>query len=258
MNGLSLRGRALYVDDADTLVVADLHVGRDESSNVELPLGEQSDLRERLRGHLDHFQPESVVFAGDTLHAHGAASAASVRRLRELAATCRERGADPVFVAGNHDGTLNDLRSEDVHEKYAVEQGDDASTAGGTVVCHGHESPARDADRYVVGHDHPTIEIEGVRQPCVLFGPGAYRGADVVMLPAFSRLAPGVVVNGMRSKEFQSPLVTDADVFRPIVYDGDASEALAFPPLGEFRELLRGESVPSCPVPSRLGREGSA
>lgn len=238
MNGLSLRGRALYVDDADALVVADLHVGRDESSNVELPLGERSDLRERLRGHLDHFRPRSVVFAGDNLHAHGPASAASIERLRELAAACRESGADPVFVAGNHDGNLDELRSEDVREEYVVEPGDDASTDGRTVVCHGHEPPTTDADRYVVGHDHPTIEIEGVRHPCVLFGPGAYHGTDVVMLPAFSRLAPGVVVNGMGSGAFQSPLVTDADAFRPIVFDEDASEALEFPPLGEFRGLL--------------------
>ncbi|MFB6234423.1 MAG: metallophosphoesterase [Halopenitus sp.] len=237
MNGLSLRGRALYIDDAATLVVTDLHVGRDESSNVELPLGERSDLRERLTEHLDYFRPKTVVFAGDSIHAHGTASATSIERIRKLAEACRERRADPVFVAGNHDGTVGQLPN-DVHEEYAVGQGDDASTDSRTVVCHGHEPPAMDADRYVVGHDHPTIEIEGVRHPCVLFGPGAYRGADVVMLPAFSRLAPGVVVNEMRSDAFQSPLVTEADAFRPIVYDEDAAATLEFPPLGEFRGLL--------------------
>ena len=238
MNGLSLRGRALYLDDADTLVVADLHVGRDESSNVELPLGGRTDLQVRLKGHLERFRLKTVVFAGDSAHAHGPASATSIERLRKLAAACRECAADPVFVAGNHDGNLPELQGEDVHKEYVVERGAETSTTPKTVVCHGHEPPAMDADRYVVGHDHPTIEIEGVRHPCVLFGPGAYRGADVVMLPAFSRLAPGVVVNGMRSGAFQSPLVTDADAFRPIVYDEDASEPLEFPPLGEFRELL--------------------
>jgi len=34
-----------------------------------------------------------------------------------------------------------------------------------TVVLHGHETPDDDADRYVVGHDHPTIVIEGQRRP---------------------------------------------------------------------------------------------
>jgi len=238
VNGLTVRRRAVFVADADALVVADVHVGREEASNVEIPLGERSDLRERLAARLDAHEPSVVVFAGDTLHAHGVASRESVETLRALARACRKRGAEPVFVAGNHDGGLSETVDADVHEEYVL--GDANGSGGGetTVVCHGHEPPATDADRYVVGHDHPTIEIEGVRHPCTLVGRGTYRGADVVMLPAFSRLAPGVVVNGMRAAAFQSPLVGDADAFRPVVYDEDASEPLEFPPLGEFRGLL--------------------
>jgi hypothetical protein len=58
------------------------------------------------------------------------------------------------------------------------------------------------------------------------------------MLPAFSRVAAGVSVNGMRARDFQSPLVTDADSLRPVVWDQGRHEALTFPPLGRFRELL--------------------
>jgi hypothetical protein len=95
-----------------------------------------------------------------------------------------------------------------------------------------------DADLYLVGHDHPAISIEGRKRPCFLYGPDSYRGGDVLMLPAFSRLAAGATVNGMRTSDFQSPLVTDADALRPVVYDPDREEALSFPPLGEFRRLL--------------------
>jgi hypothetical protein len=58
------------------------------------------------------------------------------------------------------------------------------------------------------------------------------------MLPAFNRLAAGAEVNGMAARDFQSPLVRDADALRPVVWDPDADEALSFPPLGEFRRLL--------------------
>jgi len=88
--------------------------------------------------------------------------------------------AATLVVAGNYDGNLPELRSEAVHEEYAVEYDTQTSASLYTVVCHGHEPPSMDADRYAVGRDHPTIEIEGVRHPCALFG-------------------PGVVVNGMRS-----------------------------------------------------------
>jgi hypothetical protein len=109
---------------------------------------------------------------------------------------------------------------------------------GDWVVCHGHEAPTASAEGYLVGHDHPTIIIEGTRRPCYLYGAGSYEGADVLMLPAFTRLAAGMPVNRMTGAEFQSPLVRNADPFRPIVRDEDADETLTFPPLGRFREML--------------------
>ncbi|MFC6726418.1 metallophosphoesterase, partial [Halobium palmae] len=44
MKGLAFRNRAVFLPAAETLVVADLHVGRDENSGVEFPLGERADL----------------------------------------------------------------------------------------------------------------------------------------------------------------------------------------------------------------------
>jgi len=222
------RDRAAYLPGADALVVADVHVGRDAASAVELPLGERADLTGRLADLLDAFAPGEVVVAGDLLHAFGRVPegvAATVAALREAVV---DAGADLTVVRGNHDSMLDSL---DVSAR-------DAYRVGDAVVCHGHERPAVDADRYVVGHDHPAIEIEGRRRPCMLYGPETFRGADVLVLPAFNRLAPGSTVNGMRTDDFMSPLVTDADALRPVVRDEDRAETLDFPPLGEFRRLL--------------------
>ena len=134
---------------------------------------------------------------------------------------------DPAAVRGNHDAMLGSVWSGRVHDAYRV---------GDVVICHGHEVPDADAERYVVGHDHPAIEIEGRRRPCFLRGP--YGDAEVVVLPAFTRLAAGAVVNGMSARDFRTDLVTDADALRPMVYDADAGETLQFPPLGEFRRML--------------------
>lgn len=230
MYDVGFRNRAVYVDSVDVLVVADTHVGRDEASDVEFPLGERVDLRERLAELLGHFAPERTVFAGDVLHTFDRASGVAIDGLHELTDACRAAGSRPILIAGNHDTTLSEVWSGAVHDEYAL--GD------GTVVCHGHERPGRDADRYVVGHDHPVITVEGARHPCFLYGSDVYRGADVLMIPAFNRLAGGVEVNDMRSSDFQSPLVTDVDAFRPVVYDAESQESLRFPPLGEFRRML--------------------
>ncbi|MCO8268394.1 metallophosphoesterase [Haloferax sp. AB510] len=230
MTRVSVRERALFLPDADALVLADLHVGRADASAVDFPLGEGTDLAERLRAYCAEFAPDEVVFAGDVLHRFDHVSERHVAALEALAETCDDAGADPVFVAGNHDTMLAEVWSGDVHDEYRL--------ADGTLVCHGHREPDGDAERYVVGHDHPTLSIEGRRRPCVLYAPDAYRGGDVLMLPAFTRFAAGVEVNRMRASDFQSPLLTDADDFRPLVRDAETGETLTFPPLGKLRRLL--------------------
>jgi putative SbcD/Mre11-related phosphoesterase len=232
VHGVQLRERAAYLTDPDVLVVADLHVGRDEESSVQFPLGERSDLLERLDGLLGHFSPATVVAAGDVLHSFEGASDHVAATLDKLELFCKAHAAEFHLLEGNHDKHLTDIWDKPVQSGYRT---------GDFYVCHGHELPApadrREGDRYVVGHEHPAVTVEGVRHPCYLTGPG-WGGYELLMLPAFNRLAPGVEVNGMTTSDFDSPFVTDADALRPLVYDEDSQEVLSFPPLGEFREML--------------------
>lgn len=243
MLNAGFRDRAVHLRDADALLLADLHVGRAAASDVEYPLGEADDLERRLRALVGRFEPAAVVFAGDVLHRFGRVSVAAERSLSALVDACRDAGARPVAVRGNHDAALADVWEGTVRDAYELDcrvRGEPA------VVRHGHEAPPGDerAGLYVVGHDHPTVSVEGNRRHCWLYAERAVRGADVLMLPAFSRLAAGVEVNGMDARDFQSPFVTDADALRPILArtgdDGDegGGDPLEFPPLGEFRRLL--------------------
>jgi putative SbcD/Mre11-related phosphoesterase len=223
----TLDDRALCVDD--TLVIADCHVGRGPASNVELPMGDGSDMLARLDGLLARHDPDEVVVAGDLLHSFRTIPRTVERIVDGLAAAAREAGARMVVTPGNHDTMLDSVWDGPTDREYRL---------GDTVVCHGHEAPETDADRYIVGHDHPTITIEGQRRPCYFAGEGVYRGADVVMLPPFNQLIRGVEVNDMGAGDFMSPLITDADAFAPVVWDENSRETLSFPPLGDFRHRL--------------------
>jgi metallophosphoesterase superfamily enzyme len=247
----TLRDRAVLL--GDTLVCADLHVGKGAASNVELPLGERDHLLDRLGALLDRYDPETVVVAGDFLHSFDRVPSDVQETVRALSGRIREAGARLVVTPGNHDAMLDTVWQgpteaehvlsgvPDVVEAVGTHEGTPASGEEDrrTVVCHGHTEPAADADCYVIGHDHPAITVEGKKWHCYLYAADAYRGAAVLVLPAFTHLAGGVSINRRRgTADLTSPLVADLDRFQPIVRDEEADETRAFPPLGEFRELL--------------------
>jgi metallophosphoesterase superfamily enzyme len=225
------RDRAVYLPDSGTLVCADLHIGRDAASDVELSLGEHGDLTSRFGALVDRYEPSTVVVAGDLLHSFDRVPTGAADTVRSLAGIADDAGCPMVVTPGNHDTMLEELWDGPITAEYRTE---DAST----VVTHGHVPPAADAEWYVVGHDHPTIEIEGMRRPCYLYGPDQYETAGVLMLPSFSRLPAGVRVNDMTAAAFQSPFVTDAGALRPVVFDDESGETHTFPPLCELRRYL--------------------
>ncbi len=227
--GLAFADRATYLPGADALVVADLHLGRGVASRVEAPIGRGRELVDRLEGLLDRFEPGSVVVAGDLLHAFSWVPDGVAERVAALERAVEGTGSELVVTPGNHDVCLGRVYGGPAPAECRLDDG--------TVVLHGHEPPESDADRYVIGHDHPALSVDGRKLPCLLYGPG-YGDSEVIVLPAFDRLAAGTTVNRLRGGEFLSPLVTDADGLRPAVRDVDAEETLWFPPLGECRELL--------------------
>ena len=225
---LGFHDRALHHDD--TLVLADCHLGKGEA-NVELPIGDTTDVVDRFEALLADLAPETVVVAGDLLHSYSTIPLSVREAVDALHDAAAAHGAELVVTPGNHDVQLEAVWDGPTPSEYRV---------GDTVILHGHEAPTAEADaeRYVVGHDHPTIVIEGRRRACYLVGEDCYRGSDVIVLPAFNRLLSGVVVNEMRAGEFMSPLITDADALSPEVIDEDGGETLSFPGLGALREHL--------------------
>lgn len=220
----AFRDRAVFFPSAGTLVLADVHLGRDRASNVELPLGERADLLERLGALLDRFAPEEVVVAGDLLHSFDRVPRPVERTLSSFRARIADAGAALVVVEGNHDTMLGSL----------LEAGSEC-TVGDALVSHGHDAPDSNASLYVIGHEHPAIAIAGRKRPCYLVGPAAPAGR-VLVLPAFTRLAPGTDVS--RTRRFRSPLLGRPGEYRPIVRDEEGDETLWFPPLSEFRAML--------------------
>lgn len=227
----SLASRSVSVPDADALVLADVHLGKGAASSVDAPLEAAEDSVSRLKHRLESREPSTVVIAGDLLDSFDSVPRGVEADLAELRDLVADAGASLVVTPGNHDTMLEDVFDGTVADEHRLADGE-------TVVCHGHNAPESTAERYIIGHDHPALSVDGRKLPCFLYGPDAYDGADVLVCPAFTRLARGATVNDMRGRDFQSPLIRDSDAFHPAVRDEAGAETLWFPPLGECRRLL--------------------
>ncbi|ESS08973.1 MAG: hypothetical protein A07HN63_01182, partial [uncultured archaeon A07HN63] len=93
---LRFRDRAVYLDAADAVVVADLHIGRESNAGVEAPLAAADEIRDRVALLRDEFDPETVVFAGDVLHSFGDLSVTARRTVDQLYDDCTDDGVEPV------------------------------------------------------------------------------------------------------------------------------------------------------------------
>jgi len=186
MESASLRllpERAAYWADRSTLLVADVHLGKDatfRSQAVPLPLGSTSaDLR-RLGALVDRLAPERLLVLGDLYHAASGMTGETLDGFRDWR---NDRSAlDIVLVRGNHDRDAGaspedlDITERDgplVEPPFAF-QHMPAGREGDTTV-----------DGYVVaGHQHPGRVVrsgkERERLPC-------FHVTDAgLVLPAFS------------------------------------------------------------------------
>lgn len=177
-----LAGRAVFLPEHATLLVADAHVGKAVSFRqlgVPVPSGTTEETLRALGRLVDATAARRVVFLGDLLHsarAHAASTLGEFTRWRESRA-----GLALTLVRGNHD-----LRAGDPPARLGIEVVDEPLRLGGLALCH-HPRPV--AGAYVLsGHWHPCTSIGGrahhrLRLPCYWLGDALARPVGV--LPAF-------------------------------------------------------------------------
>ena len=219
---------ALYVREQSLCVVSDVHIGLSEAlyrQGLHFPLHEEETLLERFEAILGRFKPEVFVLDGDIFHAFDRVSRDVKETFETIVATLKAR-CEVVLVRGSHDVMLPAIAGGSV-ERY---------DRGGYTVVHGDQA-VDDHGTLIIGHDHPAIEIDMARFPCFLYGQGAVRGKDLVVMPAANPLSPGIIINAARSQDFLSPILrrVDAGSLQPVVeVDG---EAVVLPPLAGIRRF---------------------
>jgi uncharacterized protein len=172
--------RAVWVDAARTLLVADVHFGKASSfrrHGVPVPEATTADNLGRLSALAAVWKPRCIAFLGDFLHAPEAHAASTIDA---LAAWRREHAhIELLLVRGNHDRRAGDpppwLGVRCVDEPHGV--------AGAPGLALSHYPRRVDGALVVAGHVHPCAVagrgFERVRLPCFHLADGC------LTLPAF-------------------------------------------------------------------------
>lgn len=191
-----LPGRAAVVTAAETLLVADLHLGKAAAfrhAGIPVPEGSaQADL-ERLARLVGERAVHRLLILGDLFHAQSGCT----DRVRAEFRAFRERipQAEVVLVLGNHDRGLA-AQARDFRESLGIDACLPVLMEPPFYFVHEPASAAAAASRdlFVVGgHLHPTLSIRGPRgdriaDRCFVVEPA------LLVLPAFGSFTGGHVV----------------------------------------------------------------
>lgn len=230
---------AVYFPDIGVCACADVHIGIEDSVQAEgfsMPLDEERELLERFRAVIKKFKPKVLILNGDVLHEFGRLRKSTKKSFDRITMELFASVDEVVVLTGSHDKMM-DVALEDAGAAPA-----DYYFKDGVLFAHGDAVPKRasgdDVKLIVIGHDHPMLDVDLKKEPCFLYGDKVWHGKDVLVLPAFNPLCSGTTINGMEARDFLSPFLRESDIgnYRPILAVG--GEALEFPMLKEFRDIL--------------------
>jgi DNA ligase-associated metallophosphoesterase len=169
------------------LFVADVHLGKAatfRSLGVPVPAGTTQDNLDRLSAAIASFQPASIYFLGDLLHAKAAHNPELLNKFE--AWRTQHAHIEMTLIRGNHDSKAGDppagLNISVVEEPF---------TLGGFALCH-HPQTVPGA-LVLAGHEHPVVVLNGkgrsrARLPCF------YLKSDQLVLPSFGAFTGGFQV----------------------------------------------------------------
>lgn len=172
----ALPSGALYVAQARTLVISDLHLGKSDRiarrGGGLIPPYENTETLQKLDSDITATMPETVICLGDSFDDLAGADALDDTHRATLARL--QAGRRWIWVEGNHDPGPVDLGGTHLAEV----------TIGGIALRH-IATPARPE---VSGHYHPKLAIAGAgrARPCFVYD------ADRLILPAYGTYTGGL------------------------------------------------------------------
>ena len=223
----------LLIDD--TLVIADLHLGYEQSLNMDgimVPKFQYRKILERILEILDKTNAKQVVINGDLKHEFGRITRQEWNESLNFIQFLKENFGDVVLLKGNHDNYTKFIAQNtdlEVFESYALEE---------FIIMHGDKIPHDLMDKkettIIIGHEHPCIGIRnGERlEKMKCFLKGSYKEKNLIVMPSFNFVTEG---SDILHEKPLSPFLKHRSTDKFEVYGVENFEVL---PFGKIKDIL--------------------
>ncbi len=238
-------GLGIFLPEISSLVIADLHLGLELSllrEGTYLPIDQYQLMYDKIKKLLKQFKPQLMIINGDFKHEFARASPQEWYELKALLRSLSKHGVDLEIVRGNHDNYLKTVLSHmgmSIREPYFIRER--------YLFMHGHQSlqdvfggELPEVTWLILGHEHPAIELRddtGGKHKFKCYLHGTWNKYKILVLPAYSPLASGTVVNKVTGSDVLSPVLRELPLaeFKPLVVDN--GELISFPVLRDLKKL---------------------
>lgn len=183
--------KALFWEQERTLMLADVHLGKDShfrKNGIAIPQVSQNDLL-RMRKLLENHQPKTMLILGDLFHSYSREEYEGFRELVEAFPDTQFR-----YVAGNHDALALKKEDSPVNLWFGKE-----CNHGAFRFVHHITEDSNDSFTFQ-GHIHPQVQVKLNRNQWYKF-PALVIQEDRATLPAFGRFTGGYKMKINKGKD---------------------------------------------------------
>lgn len=215
---------AVYVEHADAVVIADVHLGYEEEMagvGVFLPRAQLRRALELLESLATRHRGARLVIAGDLKHSFSRLLRQERLEVPRLLQRAQELGfREVIVVRGNHDNFVSHI----VKAAGAEFLEDHLDLGKGVVVAHGHRDPQTSYELLLMGHEHPAIQVSmagGRAKFPVFLAVPLEDGSEALVLPPAGAYQVGNVVSTIR-ENYLSPIIKEKGVVEeavPVIVD---------------------------------------
>lgn len=221
-NEIEIFDLCLHLKKHKTLILADLHLGYEESLNkrgVLVPRIQFNEIYDRLNRILSDLKLDTIVVTGDLKHEFGAISDSGWKNILKIIDLFLKHCKKLVIIKGNHDVTLPFItrkRNIELMEYFRV---------GDIFICHGDKTfdseDFKESKVIIMGHEHPAVSLKDKikYENFKCFLKGKYLEKILIVLPSFNPLTIGTDV--LRGRLLSPFLQQDLSNFEAYIVEGE-------------------------------------